>query len=89
MKRREFLGALAALASAPVVSKKRVYSFLWDNPLVAPAHVLDPELLAYARYDAMRTAKMFAEVQPARFLLHFRALSDRELAESCRFLHRM
>ena len=33
MKRRSFFGALASAVAAPAVPR-RVYSFLWDNPLV-------------------------------------------------------
>jgi len=33
MNRRRFLGALGSALAAPAASR-RVYSFLWDNPLV-------------------------------------------------------
>lgn len=34
MNRRAFLQAIAAGMAAPVVPGRKVYSFLWDNPLV-------------------------------------------------------
>jgi len=34
MNRRGFLAALAAGLAAPAVEGRKVYSFLWDNPLV-------------------------------------------------------
>ncbi len=36
MDRRSFFGALASIVAAPAVPR-RVYSFLWDTPLVRPA----------------------------------------------------
>lgn len=43
MRRRSFFGALFTAAAAPVVPN-RVYSFLWDRPLVTiSAEILDPD----------------------------------------------
>lgn len=39
LDRRTFLGALGTALVAPA-APRRVYSFLWDNPLVAPASVV-------------------------------------------------
>ena len=34
MNRRSFLSALGTLVVIPALPNRRVYSFLWDNPLV-------------------------------------------------------
>jgi hypothetical protein len=38
MDRRHFFGALATALAVPAVPR-RVYSFLWDEPLVTPATI--------------------------------------------------
>jgi hypothetical protein len=48
LDRRGFLGAIATALVAPV-APRRVYSFLWDNPLVAPASELLGFMKAYER----------------------------------------